>query len=49
MLPTEDGPGKVEPGQPEEVCFFTVCLLEEDGCDFVGVGEVAVVRPSTLS
>ena len=31
----------MEPGQPEEVCFFTVCLLKEDGCDFVGVGEVA--------
>lgn len=40
MLPAEDGASEVEPGQPEDFCFSTVRLLKEDGCNFVGVGEV---------
>lgn len=41
MLPTQDEPSKVEPGQLEDVSATTVGLLKEDGCDFVGVGKLA--------
>ena len=40
MLFAVDGPSKLESGQFEDGVTITVCLLEEDGCNFVGVSEV---------
>ena len=41
MLFTVDGARKLETGQFEDVVSVTVCLLEEDGCYFVGVSKMA--------
>ena len=40
MLFAVDGSSKLETRQFEDVVTITVCLLEEDGCCFVGLSEM---------
>lgn len=41
MLPAVNGPGKKEPGQPENAIIHAVGLLKEDDCYIVGLCKVA--------